>query len=105
MTRSQEQQLARRPSPSKRRPRLVAAIATVTLALCASLVALALATGGSVVVSSASNATLGKQIVVDGQGRTLYVLQPESAHHLLCKNSACLKFWPPLTVRSSKTQL
>jgi predicted lipoprotein with Yx(FWY)xxD motif len=26
-------------------------------------------------------------------------------HHLLCKSSECLKFWPPLTVRSSKTKL
>jgi len=104
MSASQEQQLARS-LPSRRRPRLIIGIAVATFALCASLVAIALAGGGSVVVSSASNAKLGKQIVVDGRGRTLYVLQPESTHHLLCKSSACLKFWPPLTVRSSKTPL
>src|SRR6202035_5215851 len=76
-----------------------------TLMLFASLVALALAAGGGVTVSSATNTKLGKQIVIDAQGRTLYALQPETTHHLLCKSSACLKFWPPLTVHSNKTKL
>jgi predicted lipoprotein with Yx(FWY)xxD motif len=105
MTGSQEQRPTRRSSPSRRRPKLVAGIATVTLALCASLVAIALAAGARAVVGSASNTTLGKQIVVDGQGRTLYALQPETTRHLLCKSSECLKFWPPLTVRSNRTKL
>jgi predicted lipoprotein with Yx(FWY)xxD motif len=105
MTGSQEQRPVRRSSPSRRRPRLIVGIATVTLALCASLVAIALAAGGGAVVSSAPNTMLGKQIVVDGQGRTLYALQPETTRHLLCKSSQCLKFWPPLTVRSSRTKL
>jgi predicted lipoprotein with Yx(FWY)xxD motif len=104
MNGSQEQQLERS-SPSRHRPRLVIGIAAATLALCASLVAISLATGGGAVVISASNAKLGMQIVVDGQGRTLYALRPESTHHLLCKSSACLKFWPPLTVHSSKARL
>jgi predicted lipoprotein with Yx(FWY)xxD motif len=105
MTGSQEQRPTRRSSPSRRRPRVIVGIATVTLALCASLVAIALATGARAVVGSASNTKLGKQIVVDGQGRTLYALQPETTRHLLCKSSECLKFWPPLTVRSSRTKL
>jgi predicted lipoprotein with Yx(FWY)xxD motif len=82
----------------------VVGIAAVTLAFAASVAAMALATGGPITVSSASSSTLGEQITVDAQGRTLYALSPETAHHLLCK-SACLKFWPPLTVRSSKTKL
>ena len=43
--------------------------------------------------------------MVNARGRTLYALSPETTHHLLCKSSECLKFWPPLTVRSSKTKL
>jgi predicted lipoprotein with Yx(FWY)xxD motif len=105
MTGSHEQQLTRGSSPSRRRPRLAVGITAVTLACCASLVAIALAARGGIVVNSASNTKLGEQIVVDAQGRTLYVLQPETTRHLLCKSSKCLKFWPPLTVRSSKTKL
>ncbi|HTB49433.1 MAG TPA: hypothetical protein VK701_00515 [Solirubrobacteraceae bacterium] len=78
---------------------------TATLVLAGSLAAMALATGTTATVGSTSNSKLGEQIVVDAHGRTLYALSPETAHHLLCKSSECLKFWPPLTVRSSKTKL
>jgi predicted lipoprotein with Yx(FWY)xxD motif len=104
MNASQEQHPAR-PLPARHRSRLILGSAVLALALCASLVAMALAAGGGATVASAANATLSREIVVDAQGRTLYVLQPETARHLLCKSGACLKFWPPLTVRSSKTGL
>jgi predicted lipoprotein with Yx(FWY)xxD motif len=81
------------------------AIALVILVLAVSLAAVALATSGTVTVTSASSSTLGEQITVDADGRTLYVLSPETTRHLLCKSSACLRFWPPLTVRSSRTKL
>jgi predicted lipoprotein with Yx(FWY)xxD motif len=104
MSRSQEQQLVG--SPRRRRgANLAMGIAAVALALAAPLTAMALATGGAITVSSASNSGLGEQITVDAHGRTLYALSPETMHHLLCKSSECLKFWPPLTVRSSKTKL
>ncbi|HEY5195274.1 MAG TPA: hypothetical protein VIJ39_15575 [Solirubrobacteraceae bacterium] len=80
-------------------------IAAVTLVFAASLAALALAVGGAITVGSSSNSKLGEQVVVDAQGRTLYALSPETTHHLLCKSSGCLKFWPPLTVHSSETKL
>jgi len=81
-----------------------AALAAAALLLGA-LAAVALAAGGGFTVTSASNSKLGEQIVADAQGRTLYVLSPETTHHLLCKSSKCLALWPPLTVRSSKTAL
>jgi predicted lipoprotein with Yx(FWY)xxD motif len=56
-------------------------------------------------VRSATNAQFAEKVVVDARGRTLYALSPETTHHLLCKSSQCLKFWPPLTVRSSNTKL
>jgi predicted lipoprotein with Yx(FWY)xxD motif len=77
----------------------------VTLAFAASLASVALAGGGAITVTSASNSPLGEQITVDAQGRTLYALSPETTRHLLCKSGTCLKFWPPLTVRSNKTKL
>jgi predicted lipoprotein with Yx(FWY)xxD motif len=104
MSSSQEKQIVR----SSRHPRtsgLAVGVAAMTLAFAASLAAMALAAGGTIAVTSASNSKLGEQIAVDAQGRTLYALSPETAHHLLCKSSECLKFWRPLTVRSSNTQL
>jgi predicted lipoprotein with Yx(FWY)xxD motif len=101
----QEEQQIVRSSRRRRRSGLLAGIAAVTLALAASVAAIAIAAGGAFTVSSASNSTLGEQIVVDAQGRTLYVLSGETSHRLVCKSSACLRAWPPLTVRSSKTKL
>lgn len=77
----------------------------VALAFAASMAALALASSSAVTVSAAANAKLGERLTVDARGRTLYALSPESTHHLLCKSSQCLKFWPPLTVRSRKPKL
>ena len=104
MSRSYQEQIAR---ASQRRPkaRLAVGSTAVTLAFAASLAAIALAGGGAITVTSASNSLLGEQITVDAQGRTLYALSPETTRHLLCESSRCLKFWPPLTVRSSKTKL
>lgn len=79
--------------------------AAVSLALSASLVATALAAGTAVTLGSAQSSRLGERIVVSGEGRTLYTLSPETSSHLLCKSSECLKFWPPVTVRSRSTTL
>lgn len=102
------QKLSQATSPrGRRRPSsvVVGAVALV-LAVAGSFVAVALASGGSATtVASASNAKLGKRVVVNTQGRTLYALSPETSHHLLCTSGECLKFWPPLTVASSKTKL
>lgn len=76
--------------------------AALALLLAGSLAAIALASSSSTVISS-GNSKLGK-VAVNSQGRTLYVLSPETTHHLLCKSSECLKFWPPLTA-SSKAKL
>jgi predicted lipoprotein with Yx(FWY)xxD motif len=84
---------------------LLVTVMAATLVFACSLAAMALATGSAVTVSSASNSTLGEQVVVDVHGRTLYALSPETVHRLLCKSNECLKSWPPLTVRSSKTKL
>jgi len=75
-----------------------------TLALAATFVAVALASS-AVTIDSASNSKLGENVLVSSQGRTLYTLTPETAHHLLCKSSECLKFWPPVTVPSSSTKV
>jgi predicted lipoprotein with Yx(FWY)xxD motif len=104
MNDSHEQPLA---GASRRRRRrtstLTAASAAVTAALALSLTATAL--GSGLTITSASNSTLGKQIVVDAHGRTLYALSPETTRHLLCKSTECLAIWKPLTVRSIKIKL
>jgi predicted lipoprotein with Yx(FWY)xxD motif len=84
----------------------VALVAVVAVAVAVAIfAAMALAAGSAATVGSAANAKFSEKIVVDAHGRTLYALSPESTHHLLCKSSECLKAWPPLTVRSSKTKL
>jgi predicted lipoprotein with Yx(FWY)xxD motif len=80
---------------------LPAAVLAGTLALAA----IALGARAGFVVTSAHNSTLGEQVVVDNHGDTLYVLHPETAHHLLCTSEECLKFWPPLTVSSRTARL
>jgi predicted lipoprotein with Yx(FWY)xxD motif len=98
-----------RTTRSRRRGRssgLVACAALVAVAAVAIFAAMAFASGSvTPTVGSAANAKFSEKIVVDAHGRTLYALSPESSHHLLCKSSECLKAWPPLTVRSSKTKL
>lgn len=47
------------------------------------------------VVTTAKNTKLGKVILVNTKGRTLYWLSVETKTHLVCK-SKCLSFWPPL---------
>lgn len=57
-------------------------------------------------LKTASNAALGKTIVVDGHGLTVYELRPETKGHLLCtKANSCLSAWPPVTVKSRKVKL
>lgn len=80
-------------------------VGAATLALGATSAAIALAATATVTIGSASNSTLGKQVVVNAQGRTLYSLSPETRKHLLCKSNECFKHWPPVTVPSRKTKL
>ncbi len=106
MNSARQNQIARSSRRRRWQPSgLLATVMAATLVFAGSLAAMALASGEATTVSSASNSTLGEQIVVNAQGRTLYALSPETTHHLLCKSSQCLKFWPPLTVHSSKTKL
>ena len=72
----------------------------------AALGSFALAKTGRTTLKTAHNSTLGKTIVVDSRGRTVYELRPETRHHLLCTaKSGCLQFWPPVTVRNAKVKL
>lgn len=50
---------------------------------------------GPATVAVASNGTLGK-ILVDGQGRTLYLFEKDSGGTSSCFD-ACAQAWPPLT--------
>jgi predicted lipoprotein with Yx(FWY)xxD motif len=102
-----EPELHRNVSPPSggRRSKLARRVAPLALVLAGSVGATALASAGALTIGSASNSSLGKRVVVNAQGHTLYILNPEKATQLLCKSSECLKFWPPLTVRSSATTL
>jgi predicted lipoprotein with Yx(FWY)xxD motif len=51
-------------------------------------------------VAKATVASKSETIVVDRAGTTVYELSGESLAHLQCVTRACLKLWPPVTVRS-----
>jgi predicted lipoprotein with Yx(FWY)xxD motif len=88
------------------RSRLVKTSAVMaTLALLAAVVAAMAFASSTVAIDSASNSTLGEHVLISSQGRTLYVLSPETTHHLLCKSTECVKFWPPLTISSTKEKI
>ncbi len=64
------------------------------------------ATGGGTPVAAvhlAMNPTLHHTILVNKNGMTLYYLTGETASHLLCTSSKCLKFWPPVYLPSGAT--
>jgi predicted lipoprotein with Yx(FWY)xxD motif len=50
------------------------------------------------VVMTATNKTLGKKIVVNLKGMTLYSLSVERNGKFICTNKTCLSVWKPLTV-------
>src|SRR5919198_218637 len=71
------------------------------LAACAAVGTAGFALGSTsrtVTVRSAHNASVGKTILVDARGRTLYRRTGERRGHILCKGS-CAAVWPPLLVR------
>jgi predicted lipoprotein with Yx(FWY)xxD motif len=90
---------------SSRRSRAWLALATVAAAAAVTVAATAVAAGSSLTLTSNANSMLGKPVVINPQGRTLYHLSPETSKHLLCKSKECLTNWPPLTVKSTKTKL
>ena len=51
--------------------------------------------GGAATVAVADNSELG-QILVDGQGRTLYLFEKDQSNQSRC-NGNCAKVWPPYT--------
>jgi predicted lipoprotein with Yx(FWY)xxD motif len=86
------------------RRRLLGLVATAAVVV-VSLTATAFATSSALTLGSSANVALGKSVVVNPQGRTLYALSPETAKHLLCKSRECFESWPPLTVKSAKAKL
>jgi predicted lipoprotein with Yx(FWY)xxD motif len=80
--------------PGRAAALLVAALAVAGVA---ALTGLALAKSTATLLT-ADNSALGETVVVSTNGHTVYALRPETTHHLLCKNSTCFGFWPPLKV-------
>jgi predicted lipoprotein with Yx(FWY)xxD motif len=55
--------------------------------------------GGSVTISTASIKGLGT-VLVDSQGKTLYVFKPDNAKRVTC-TGACAAVWPPVKLTGS----
>jgi predicted lipoprotein with Yx(FWY)xxD motif len=82
-------------------PAVIALAAFVVLAAAAS--SLSAAGRRTVVVRTTMNAKLGKTILVDLRGRTLYSLTAEGGRKFICTNGACLALWHPLVVHTGAT--
>ncbi|HEY5199098.1 MAG TPA: hypothetical protein VIJ51_18910 [Solirubrobacteraceae bacterium] len=93
-------------NPARRRIQAIGAGAAVLAVVIAAMFG-AQAFGRSVAatVGAAPNAALAHSVTADAEGRTLYVLSPETAHHLLCVTRKCLTAWPPATVSSARAKL
>jgi predicted lipoprotein with Yx(FWY)xxD motif len=84
----------------QRRKTLIASLlATAAVVAIAATAALALG-GGSSSSRSVVKAghALGKTVLVNRSGMTLYSLSAEVNGRFICKNSMCLSVWKPLTV-------
>jgi predicted lipoprotein with Yx(FWY)xxD motif len=92
MTRSNNEDRARRPGSLS--AVLVAVIAGVAVAAFAGLAF----AKGSATLRTGANSSLGEKIALNSKGMAVYELKPETAHHLLCTSSSCLKFWPAVKV-------
>jgi predicted lipoprotein with Yx(FWY)xxD motif len=56
-------------------------------------------TGGTArVVKQTRNKQLGRKVLTNDRGRTLYSLSAERNGRFICDESACLSLWKPLTV-------
>ena len=77
---------------------LVAAVLTVALAAAALANGATAATSVKPLVSTAKNADLGKTVLVNRKGLTLYSLSVERHGKFICTNMGCLALWHPLTV-------
>jgi predicted lipoprotein with Yx(FWY)xxD motif len=51
-------------------------------------------------VATAKNTTLGQTILVDGQGKTLYLFQKDTGAKSQCTGT-CAQGWPPLTTKGA----
>ena len=61
------------------------------------------ASGGSALVKTVHNATLGRSILVTRNGLTLYSLSAERHGRFICTTGACLSIWKPLVVARGVT--
>jgi predicted lipoprotein with Yx(FWY)xxD motif len=61
------------------------------------------ASGGTPLVKTSRNATLGKTVLVTRSGLTLYSLSVERHGRFICTTSACIALWKPLVVAKGVT--
>ena len=78
-------------------------ITIVAALLAMAVVGSALAANNERVVSTAKSASLGKTVLVNLQGRTLYSLSVERKGKFICTDKTCLSFWHPLVVKAGVT--
>jgi predicted lipoprotein with Yx(FWY)xxD motif len=61
------------------------------------------ASASGTTVKTASNAKLGRTVLVDARGMTLYHLSVEQNGKFICTSAECTQIWHPLTVQAGAT--
>ena len=90
----------------------VALLTTALAALAVAALTASALTKSSNTLGVAKNGTVTNQkmvskteaIAVNSKGLAVYRLAGETVHHALCKSSACLQAWPPVTVPNAKSK-
>jgi predicted lipoprotein with Yx(FWY)xxD motif len=80
-----------------------ALVTAISAAFLIATVAQASSSARAHVVSTAKNARLGKTLLVNRRGLSLYSLSAEQRGRFICTDSACLSFWTPLVVPKGTT--
>jgi predicted lipoprotein with Yx(FWY)xxD motif len=81
-----------------------ALIAITAVLVPSAAVAAQAASSRSITLKSETATGMSTNVLGAPNGRTLYRLKPETAHHVLCGKD-CLVFWPALTVKSKTTKV
>jgi predicted lipoprotein with Yx(FWY)xxD motif len=77
----------------------LAAAAFVTAAFAASFT---LKLAKHATVTNVKHVTTHPNVVANAKGMVVYTLSGDSRHHPQCTSKKCLRFWPPVTVKSAK---
>jgi predicted lipoprotein with Yx(FWY)xxD motif len=81
-------------------PKRLLLIASAALGALAAVAVIVVSSGASTSRTTVhTGRALGRLVLVNAAGHTLYSLSAENAHHFICTNQACTSLWHPVTIK------